>query len=120
MTVIAMSRREIARVQVLRDLELRRFTVVEAAQLMGLTLRQVFRLAKHYRTNGPDALASKRRRKPSNRSHPAIVRTEVLALIKARHPPGMGGLCGTRPLPAVPEGTAGALGQPMTSASIAR
>ncbi len=34
MTVIAMSRREIDRMQVLRDLELRRFTVAEAAQLM--------------------------------------------------------------------------------------
>ncbi len=85
MTVIAMSRREIDRVQVLRDLELRRFTVAEAAQLMGLTPRQVFRLAKQYRTNGPAALASKRRGKPSNRSHPAIVRTEVLALIKAQY-----------------------------------
>ncbi len=53
--------------------------------MMGLTPRQVFRLAKQYRTNGPAALASKRRGKPSNRSHPAIVRTEVLALIKAQY-----------------------------------
>ncbi len=52
---------------------------------MRLTRRQVFRLAKRYRQDGPAALISRRRGCPSNRSHPAAVRTEALALIKANY-----------------------------------
>jgi Winged helix-turn helix len=85
MTVVAMSRKEIDRMHGLRDLNAQRITINEAALLMRLTRRQVFRLAKHYRQDGPAALASKRRSRPSNRSHPAAVRTEALALIRATY-----------------------------------
>ena len=85
MTVIAMSDKELDRMQVLRDLSTKQITVSEAAGLMRLTRRQVFRLAKRYRQDGPAALASRRRGRPSNRSHPAAVRTEALARIKATY-----------------------------------
>ena len=85
MTVIAMSDKELDRMQVLQDLSTKQITVSEAAGLMRLTRRQVFRLAKRYRQDGPAALASRRRGRPSNRSHPAAVRTEALALIKANY-----------------------------------
>src|SRR4051795_11083969 len=86
MTVIAMSRREIDRMHVLRDMAAGRITASEAAQLMRLTRRHVFRLAKAYRERGPAALISTRRGKPSNRRYPAALWTEVLALIKANYP----------------------------------
>jgi Winged helix-turn helix len=85
MTVIAMSDKELDRMQVLRDLSTKQITVSEAAGLMRLTRRQVFRLAKRYRQDGPAGLVSRRRGRPSNRSHPAAVRTEALALIKANY-----------------------------------
>src|SRR3954465_14464515 len=71
MTVIAMSRPEIDRMHVLRDLAAGRMTVNEAAQLMRLTRRHVFRLAKAYRERGPSALVSTRRGQPSNHRYPA-------------------------------------------------
>src|SRR4051812_25027057 len=86
MTGIAMSGREIDRMQVLRDMAAGRITASEAAQLMRLTRRHVFRLAKAYRERGPAALISTRRGKPSNRRYPAALWTEVLALIKANYP----------------------------------
>src|SRR6185369_8513753 len=86
MTVIAMSRREIDRMHVLRDMTAGRITASEAAQLMRLTRRHVFRLAKAYQERGPAALISTRRGKPSNRRYPAALWTEVLALIKANYP----------------------------------
>ena len=46
MTVIAMSRTEIDRMSVLQDLAASRIKITEAATLMGLGRRQVFRLAK--------------------------------------------------------------------------
>ena len=48
MTVIAMSRLEIDRMQVLRDVMARHITVGDAAQLMRMTRRHVFRLLKGF------------------------------------------------------------------------
>lgn len=86
MTVLAMSRAEIDRIHVLRDVVAERITVREAAQLMRITRRQVFRLLKAYHARGPAAVVSTRRGKPSNRSYPAVLRTAALALIKATYP----------------------------------
>ena len=85
MTVLSMSRTEIDRVHVLRDLLAERIRMREAAQLLGVTTRQVFRLLRAYHAGGPAALISKKRGRPSNRSYPPIVKTEVIALIKANY-----------------------------------
>lgn len=85
MTVIGMSRAEIDRVHILRDVVAERITVREAAQLLRITRRQVFRLLKAYQAGGPAALVSSRRGKPSNRSYPAVLRSGVLALITATY-----------------------------------
>src|SRR3954454_14774226 len=85
MTVLSMSRAQIDRVHVLKDLLAERIRPSEAAQLMGVTRRRVFRLLKAYHAGGPAALISKKRGKPSNRAYPAIVRTEAMALIKAKY-----------------------------------
>jgi Homeodomain-like domain-containing protein len=49
-----MSDGELARLEVLRDLDQRRLTTEVAAQLLGLERRQVFRLLKAQRTEGSD------------------------------------------------------------------
>lgn len=85
MTVISMSRVEIDRMHVLKDLMSERITASGAAQLMGVTPRQVFRLAKAFREVGPSALVSCRRGRPSNRSYSAALRTEALGLITAHY-----------------------------------
>src|SRR4029078_12440991 len=51
-TVRLMSDKELARLEVLRDLDQRRLRPATAAQLLGLERRQVFRLLKVYRTEG--------------------------------------------------------------------
>src|SRR3989442_1207129 len=61
MMVITMSRTEIDRMSVLQDLAASRIKVTEAATLMSLGRRQVFRLAKAYAQRGPEALVSRRR-----------------------------------------------------------
>jgi len=85
MTVITMSRAEIDRMGVLRDLAEDRIRVSEAATLMGLGRRQVFRLAKAYQQHGPAALVSRRRGRASNRSYPAALHTEAIGLIRERY-----------------------------------
>src|SRR6266481_2238998 len=86
MTVITMSRTEIDRMSVLRDLAASRIRVTEAATLMRLGRRQVFRLAKAYGKHGPQALVSRRRGRPSNRAYPADLRDMATGIIRERYP----------------------------------
>src|SRR5271154_5918965 len=84
-TVRLMSDGELTRLEVLRDLDQRRLTVEAAAQLLGLQRRQVFRLLKAYRSEGPAGLISKRRGRPSNRRKPEELRTKALSIIRERY-----------------------------------
>ena len=85
MTVIAMSRTEIDRMSVLQDLAASRLKVTEAATLMGLGRRQVFRLAKAYAQRGPGALVSRKRGRPSNRCYPSALRAAAIGIIRERY-----------------------------------
>src|ERR1700676_4495650 len=86
MTVIGMSRTEIDRMSVLQDLAASRIKVMEAATLMSLGRRQVFRLAKAYAQLGPEALVSRRRGRLSNRAYPGDLRDMATGLIRERYP----------------------------------
>jgi hypothetical protein len=81
-TVRLMSDGELSRLEVLRDLDQRRLTTAAAGQLLGLERRQVFRLLKAYRMEGPTGLISKRRGRRSNRRKPDALRRAVLAIIR--------------------------------------
>jgi hypothetical protein len=85
MTVITMSRTEIDRMSVLQDLAASRLKVTEAATLMGLGRRQVFRLAKAYAERGPGALVSRKRDRPSNRCYPSALRAAAIGIIRERY-----------------------------------
>jgi hypothetical protein len=56
MTVITMSRTELSRLRVMIDLADGRTRVEDAAALMGLQRRQIYRLLDAFRAHGPDAL----------------------------------------------------------------
>jgi len=70
---------------VLQDLAAGRIKVTEAATLMSLGRRQVFRLTKAYGKHGPQALMSRRRGRPSNRCYPTALRAEVIGIIRERY-----------------------------------
>jgi hypothetical protein len=79
--VLLMSDRELRRLEVLQDLDRRLLTPAAAGQLLGLERRQVFRLLKAYRIEGPSGLISKRRGRRSNRRKPEALRRAVLTII---------------------------------------
>jgi hypothetical protein len=85
MTVLVMSRKEIDRMAVLRNLAEKRLTVSEAAVQLRLCRRQVLRLAEAYKAHGLSALMSRRRGRPSNRSYPGALRAKALAIIHERY-----------------------------------
>jgi len=63
---VVMSEREPDRVEVLGQLDDGRLNIDNAANLLDLTRRQVFRLLKRYRQDGASAIRHKARGKPSN------------------------------------------------------
>ena len=71
---------------VLQDLAASRIKITEAATLMGLGRRQVFRLAKAYARRGPAALVSRKRGRPSNHAYPADLRDAAIGIIRERYP----------------------------------
>jgi len=63
---LTMSRKELNRLQILSRVLERRLTQIRAAEQLGLSLRQVERLCRQLRLEGPGGLVSKKRGRPSN------------------------------------------------------
>ena len=82
MTVVRMSERELTRLRVLIDLSDRRLTVDAASTLVGLGRRQVYRLRRAFATDGPTAVVSRKRGRPSNHRHGENIHRTVLALMR--------------------------------------
>ena len=82
MAVVLMSRAELSRVDTLARVDRGEVPVAEAASLLGLSERQVFRLLARFRSEGAAGLASRRRGRPSNRR----CRTQVREAALASHP----------------------------------
>ena len=66
MDLIAMSKKELSRLEVMERLKEKRITQKVAAAVLGIGERQVKRLWKRYREKGAAGLISRRRGKPSN------------------------------------------------------
>mgnify|MGYP005651829829 FL=1 len=77
-----MSNRELHRAEIIQKLIDKRLVETEAAEQLGLSVRQVRRLKKAYSKNGVKGLISKKRDKPSNRKYPDSVKELALAYIR--------------------------------------
>jgi transposase len=85
MTVITMSRKELTRLRVLIDVADGRLSVADAAGLIGVGRRQVYRLLDAFRAGGPEGLISRKRGRSSNRALGAVFRETVLAIVRERY-----------------------------------
>jgi len=81
-----MSRQEIVRAKTIKLVIGRRKTQVEAAREFDLSVRQIKRLCSAYRLEGPCALISKQRGKPSNHQLPRGMKTKALYLLRKKYP----------------------------------
>ncbi len=80
-----MSEKEIKRLEVMRQLEDRRMKQGQAAEELGVSVRQVKRLVKKYREEGAEGLVSKRRGQPSNNRLAEETRGKALDLLKEKY-----------------------------------
>lgn len=83
--LLTMSKRELTRLEVMQRLKDKRLTQKEAAQILGLSTRQVKRLWQAYQEKGAAGLVSARRGKPSNNRLETEIAQKALDLIKARY-----------------------------------
>src|SRR5436309_3395351 len=82
---VALTMGELDRLQVMSQLAERRLTRRRAAALLGLSERQVRRLARAFRRDGAKGLASLHRGRPSNRQLATATREQALTLVRERY-----------------------------------
>jgi transposase len=83
--MITMSQKELHRLEVVQKIHDRRLSVVQAAELLGLSRSQVHRLLQAYDRSGSAGLVSRKRSRPSNRRHSEDFRNAALDLIRERY-----------------------------------
>jgi transposase len=83
--LVTMSDKELDRLRVLERVISGALTQRAAAEMLGLTARQVRRLERAYQAHGAGALASKRRGRPSNRKRDPAFRERVIELVRTRY-----------------------------------
>jgi len=83
--VLSMSKQEFNRLDVLLRVQSGGLRVSDACVLIGLQRRQVFRLLRGLKQDGPASLLSKHRGRPSNHRLPTEVRTLALSIVRERY-----------------------------------
>jgi len=81
-----MSHKELDRVGLIEQVVNRQIKQAVAAERLSLSVRQVKRLVRRYRTDGAAGLASKRRGRPSNNRIDTHQREAMLTLIRSHYP----------------------------------
>jgi len=82
---ITMSAKELDRLEVVRRVLEHELSQVKAAELLGLTSRQVRRLCRALERSGPGGLVSRHRGRPSNRRLSAELQARVTAIVRERY-----------------------------------
>jgi transposase len=85
MDLVTMSKEELSRLEVMERLDERRMIQRTAAEILGVSVRQVKRLLRAYRSEGAAGLVSKQRGKPSHHQLDAETGQAVLDLLKGRY-----------------------------------
>lgn len=84
-TLFTMSRQELERVKVVEKIIERSLTQRIAAEMLGLSVRQIKRLCRNYLLNGEQGLISKHRNKISNRKFDKAFKDHVIEIVKAQY-----------------------------------
>jgi transposase len=85
MDLVTMSKEEIHRLEVMKQLQEKRMSQKTAAEELGVSVRQVKRLWRAYRRAGASGLVSKKRGQPSHHQLDPVTVRRVLDLLKKRY-----------------------------------
>lgn len=82
---ISMSRKELDRVVVIREVIEKKVLQKEAAERLGISVRQIKRLVRQFRKKGPEGLIHPLRGKASKRAFKSSLREKILNLWKQQY-----------------------------------
>jgi len=83
--IIAMTQEELKRLHIIRKALDKNITQLEAAEIIGIGLRQAQRIVKAVKTEGDKGVIHKSRGQPSNRALPYKIKDRSLKLYKAKY-----------------------------------
>lgn len=83
--VVTMSRGEVDRLGVVQQVQARRLTQAQAAERLGLSVRQLKRLVRRFRDHGAQGLVSRHRGRRANNAISDAVREEALGWVRERY-----------------------------------
>jgi transposase len=83
--ILAMSQKELDRLQIIKQIEKKELRVDEGADLMGISQRQTYRVLKKVREEGSKGIIHKLRGRKSNRGYPTELKIRVIGLYKAHY-----------------------------------
>ena len=81
-----MSRKERQRIGIMVGVKAEELSLVEAADVLGLSYRQTKRVWQRYRADGDKGLVHRLRGQPGLRRKPPKLRARILARVAARYP----------------------------------
>lgn len=87
---VYMTEQELDRAEIISEIKQDKISQVKAAEILGLSVRQVRRLYKAFLKDGIKALASLQRGKPSNHQLPPLLKEQVSKLITTEKYRGFG------------------------------
>src|SRR3974390_3709356 len=85
METLSMSQKERARLTVMKQVEQRALSIVEASEVMGLSYRQAKRVWGRYQMSGDGGLVHAARGRPGKRAKPAELRARILTRYEERY-----------------------------------
>ena len=83
--LLTMSNQELTRLEVMQRIKDKRLTQKEAAGMLKVSVRQIKRLFRAYKSGGAKGLVSARRGKPSNHRQAETVMQQALDLLKEKY-----------------------------------
>ena len=83
--LLAMSTKEISRLEVMQRLSKKQMSQREAGRILSLSRRQIKRLLKRYRQQGAAGLVSQHRGRKANNRLPEEVKRKALNLLKTKY-----------------------------------
>jgi hypothetical protein len=83
--IVAMSVKELDRLAIIQKITSKQLTQIEAAKQLHLTTRQVRRLQRKYKKQGPEGIVSKKRGKFSNNQLHSDLKSTAIELIKTHY-----------------------------------
>jgi transposase len=83
--ILTMSKKEIDRLMIMRQVEENKITVEEAADILELSQRQIYRILRRIRAEGTKGIIHKLRGRKSNRGYPEEIKEKIIGIYRKQY-----------------------------------